>query len=189
MKKFNPLILTLILFLSHTVLFAQSVSFALKTSPSVGFVFDTIDKYNNGIVIPSFVTLRVEAVGSEWDLYVGTTTATPGEFDVNTSYGTSGIASLPVSILQARVYNASNTSLTGSSFFNLSDITNPRYLIGSVANDAPVACGTTGTNVAGSHTSQPQCYSFKVDLKATPGLNYKAGSYSLRVDFVVIQDL
>lgn len=187
--KKTPLILTLSLTLLHFSLLAQSVSFALKTSPNVSFVFDTIDKYNYGIVLPSFVTLKVETVGTEWDLYVGTTTTTGGVFDVNTTYGTSGISSIPVSILQARVYNASGTSQTGTSFFNLTDIATPVYLIGSAANDPAVACSGSGTNVAGSYTTQPQCYSFKVDLKATPGLNYKAGFYSLRVDFVLIQDL
>lgn len=169
--------------------FAQSVSFALKTSPNINLVFDSIDKYRNGIVIPSFVTLKVETVGTEWDLYMGTTTNANGFFDVNTTYGTSGNSSVPVSILQARVYNASGTSQTGTSFFNLTDIATPVYLIGSTANDVAVNCSSSGTNVAGSYTTQPQCYSFKVDLKATPGLTYRAGSYSLRVDFVLIQDL
>lgn len=189
MKKSASLALTLALIFLHTALLAQSVSFALKTSPNASFVFDSIDKYNNGIVIPSFATLKVEAVGTEWDLYVGTTTTTGGQFDVNTTYGTSGISSIPVSILQARVFNASGTSQTGSSFFNLTDIANPVYLIGTTGNDAPVNCTAAGTNVAGSYTTQPQCYTFKVDLKATPGLNYRTGSYSLRVDFVLIQDL
>ncbi|MFD2162962.1 hypothetical protein ACFSJU_11210 [Paradesertivirga mongoliensis] len=188
MKK-TALILTLSLVLLNLAASGQSVSFALKTSPNLNFVFDSIDKYNKGIVIPSFVTLKVDAVGTEWDLYMGTTTTASGLFDVNTSYGTSGNSSIPVSILQARVYNASGTSQTGTSFFNLTDIATPVYMIGSAANDASVNCASSGTNVAGSYTTQPQCYSFKVDLKATPGLTYKAGSYSLRIDFVLIQDL
>ena len=188
MKK-TPLILILSFILLHSVVLAQAVSFALKTSPNVNFVFDSIDKYNNGIVMPSFVTLKVETSGTEWDLYVGTTTTSGGIFDVNTSYGTSGISSIPVTILQARAYNASGTSQTGTSFFNLTDIATPVYMIGSTANDPAVACASSGTNVAGSYTTQPQCYTFKVDLKATPGLTYKPGSYSLRVDFVLIQDL
>jgi hypothetical protein len=188
-KKSIPLMLTLILTLIQLVVSAQSVTFALKTSPNVGFTFDSIEKYKNGIILPSFVILRVESVGTEWDLYMGTTTVAGGFFDVNTTYGTSGNASLPVSILQARVSNASGTSQTGSSFFNLTDIATPTYLIGSAANDASVACGSAGANVAGTYTVQPQCYQFKVDLKATPGLTYRAGSYSARVDFILIQDL
>lgn len=168
---------------------AQSISFAMKTSSNSNFVFDTIDKYKNGIIMPSALTLRVEAVNSEWDLYVGSSTSAAGFWDVNNSYGNSGNSSVPVNILQARVFNVSNTALTGTSFFNLSDINNPTYLIGSNADDPAVLCTGQGTNVAGSYSSQPQCYTFKVDLKVTPGLNYRAGSYSLRVDFVLIQDL
>jgi len=188
-KKSTPLIITLGLILFHSALLAQSVSFALKTSPNASFVFDTIDKYRSGIIIPSYLTLKVEATSTEWDLYVGTTTVTGGVFDVNSSYGTSGISAVPVNILQARVYNASNTSQTGTSFFSLSDISNPVYIIGSTANDAAIGCASSGTNIAGSYSSQPQCYTFKVDLKANPGLNYRAGSYALRVDFVLVQDL
>lgn len=186
MKKSISLILFLFAFQSF--LLGQSVSFALKTSPNQSFVFNTIDKYQKGIVLPSFLTLRVEAT-TEWDLYVGTTTIAGGFFDVNNSYGTSGNASIPVNILQARVYNSSNTSQTSTSFFNLSDLSNPVYVIGSAADNPAVACGSTNTNIAGSYTTQPQCYMFKVDLKATPGLNYRAGSYSLRVDFILVQDL
>jgi hypothetical protein len=188
-KKSSPLILTLLLALFHHLVSAQSVSFALKTSPNINLTFDTIEKYKNGIVIPSFVTLKVESVGTEWDLYMGTTTTSGGFFDANTTYGISGNSSVPVNILQARVFNASGTSQTGSSFFTLTDISNPTYLIGSAANNAAVACGSVGANSPGSYATQPQCYQFKVDLKATPGLSYKAGSYSLRVDFVLIQDL
>ncbi|WP_207427935.1 hypothetical protein [Pedobacter sp. SYSU D00535] len=168
---------------------AQTVSFALKTTPNVNFDFNTIEKYQKGIIIPSFLTLRVESPGAEWDLYVGTTTTTNGFFDVNNAYGSSGNSSIPVNILQARVYNTANTTQTGTSFFNLSDISSPNYIIGSSGNDPAAPCGVTGANAAGSYNTQPQCYTFKVDLKATPGLNYRAGSYSLRVDFILMQDL
>jgi len=181
--------LTLLITLVSLKLQAQSVSFALKTSPNIDFVFNTIEKYEQGIVMPSVLTLKVEAVSSEWDLYVGTTTITAGNFDLLNSYSTSGSAAIPVGILKARVYNTSNTSLTGTSFFNLTDIATPTYLIGSSSNDASANCGSTGTNVSGSYATQPQCYTFKVDLKATPGLTYRAGLYSLRVDFILVQDL
>lgn len=167
----------------------QSLSFALKTSPNSSFVFDTMEKYKNGIVLPSFLTLRVESIGTQWDMYVGTTTVAGGTFDLNTAYGSSGNSSIPVNILQARVFNTANTSLTGTSFFNLTDISNPHYLIGSASADQAVACPGIGTNSPGSYTNSPQCYTFKVDLKADPGFNYRAGNYSLRVDFVLIQDL
>lgn len=178
----------LFVFLSSPLI-AQSVSFALKTNPNTTITFNTFDKYQYGIVVPNFLSLKVEAVGTEWDLYVGTTSVSAGYFDLNNSYSTTGSAAIPVSILQARVHTTSNTSQTGTSFFGLTDIAAPTYLIGSSANDAAITCGTTGTNVAGSYISDPQCYNFKVDIKATPGLGYRSGSYSLRVDFILVQDL
>jgi len=188
-KIYFRLFLLCTLFFHLTTSKAQSVSFALKTSPSNSFVFDTFDKYKYGITQANFLNLKVEAVGTEWDLYIGSSTITSGYFDINTLYSTSGSSALPISILQARVHNTSNTTSTGTSFFNLTDISTPTYLIGSAADDATITCGTAGTNVAGSYTTQPQCYNFKVDIKASPGLTYRPGSYSLRIDFYIVQDL
>lgn len=188
-KKIKLLTFIVLFVSASSTLQAQSLNFALKTSPHVSLVFNSIEKYKNGIVIPNFLNLKVEAIGTEWDLYVGTSTITEGTFDTNYSYGSSGNPSIPVSILQARVTNASNTSLTGNSFFNLSDISNPVHIIGSAVADPTVNCGGAGTNAPGSYTSQPQCYTFRVDLKAIPGFDYRAGSYSARIDFILIQDL
>ena len=189
MKNPHPLILAFLFFCCSLASKGQAVSLALKSSPNVNLQFDTMEKYRKGIILPAFLTLNVEATGTEWDLYVGTTTSINGFFDVISSYSTTGNTAIPVSILQARVHNSSNTSQTSTSFFNLSDLSNPVYVIGSAGNDVSIPCGTTGANGAGSYSSQPSCYSFKVDLKATPGFDYRAGLYSLRVDFILVQDL
>jgi len=177
---------------SCQALSAQSVSFDLKTSPSVDFTFNTIEKCINGITMPHALDLNVNVTGGEWDLYIGTTTTGAGTWNLSTSYSSTGIATPPVSILQARVYNPNNTSLTGGGFFPLSDIATPTYMIGSLSNDPSVGCGDpspVGTNQAGSYTSDPSCYRFRVDLKLTPGLIYRPGLYTLRVDFILIEDL
>jgi len=172
--------------------YAQSVSFDLKTTPDLEFSFNTIDKYINGITRPNALELNVTATGSEWDLYIGATTTTAGSFNVVSSYSNNGIAQLPVSIVQARVYNTNNTSLTGGGFVPLTDIAAPVYIIGGSSNDAAVNCGDvvpTGTNQPGSYLSDPECYKFKVDLKLVPGLVYRPGLYTLRIDFILIEDL
>ena len=65
-------------------------------------------------------------------------------------------------------------------------------MIGSSANDPAVTCADIiplGTNQPGDYSSDPGCYRFKVDLKLVPGLTYRPGFYSLRVDFILIEDL
>lgn len=173
-------------------LFSQSVDFDLKTSPNIEFKFRTISEYQNGIIIPNALELKVNAIGTQWDLYVGTTTTAAGSWNVINSYSTVGVSPPPTSILQARVYNSNNTSQTGPGFFPLTDIASPTYVIGSNVNDAGVNCGDpspVGTNQPGDYTSSPGCYKFRVDLKMVPGFNYRPGLYTLRVDYILIEDL
>lgn len=171
---------------------AQSVTFELKTSPNLDFTFNTLDEYTNGILLPAALELKVNAIGTQWDLYIGTTTTAAGSWNVTTTYSSVGISPPPISLLEARVYNSNNTSLTGTGFFPLADIAIPVYIIGSNANDPTVNCADivpTGTNEPGDYTSTPSCYKFKVDLKINPGFNYRPGLYTLRVDYVLIEDL
>ena len=173
---------------------AQSVNFEFKTNSGVDFTFNTITKYLNGIIIPNAVTLDVVAIGTQWDLYVGTTTITPGTWDNIQYYSSTGNGFPPVGLLQIAVRNASNTSQI-SGYIPMHDIaTTSVDIIGNhlTAPDPPVNCADVahqGTNTAGSYTSDPQCYQFNIDFRIVPGLNYIAGQYSLRVDFIIARDL
>jgi hypothetical protein len=170
---------------------AQSLSFELKSTPDIEFIFNSIDKYNNGIIIPNALELNVSATGCQWDLYAGVTTVTPGNWNTTVYYSNTG--NIPaVSLLHARIYNSANTGLMGGGFFQLADIATPVYIIGSASDDAAVNCSDanpTGTNTAGSYASDPSCYRFRVDLKALPGLDCRAGLYTLRIDFILMEDL
>lgn len=173
---------------------AQSVSFEFKANPGAEFIFNTITKYINGIVIPNVVTLDVVAIGTQWDLYVGTTTTTAGIWDNVQYYSSTGNGFPSVGLLQVAVRNASNTSqITG--YIPLQDIaTTALDIIGNHLNapDPPVRCTDLihqGTNTAGAYTSDPQCYQFSIDFRIVPGLNYIAGLYSLQVDFIIARDL
>lgn len=172
--------------------FSQSGGFDLTTSPNVDFVFNTIEKYQNGIVIPHVLELKVNVTGAEWDLYMGATTITAGSWNVSTTYSNVGSATIPVGLLQARVYDMSNTQQTGGGFFPLTDVATPIYLVGSSADDPTVNCGDavpTGTNTPGDYITSPSCYKFNVDLKIDPGFSYRPGLYTMRVDFYIIEDL
>jgi hypothetical protein len=171
---------------------AQSLSFDAKSSPDLDFTFNSIEKYINGITIPHALELNVNAIGSEWDLYIGATTTAAGSFNVVNTYSNTGISPPPVSLVQARIYNSNNTPVSGSGFIPLTDIATPVYIIGSNANDGTVNCGDpvpTGTNAPGSYLTDPECYKFKVDIKLVPGMNYRPGLYTLRIDFIIIEDL
>ena len=57
---------------------AQGLSFEIKESPDINFLFNTIQKYQSGIVVMNAVTLRIIANGVNWNLYTGAITDIPG---------------------------------------------------------------------------------------------------------------
>lgn len=172
---------------------AQTVSIDLASATSVDFTFDTFHKLTNGIFIPNAILLNVEATGTQWDLYMGAATSVAGAWDNVQYYGTSGNPAPPVSIVQCRVHNLSSTPLM-SGFVPLQDIaTSTMNIIGNpLSADPTINCSDsnpTGTNTAGSYTTDPNCYQFRVDLRITPGLNYRPGLYNLQIEFIIAPDL
>jgi hypothetical protein len=165
----------------------QSVSFEIKTSPAIHFDFNTVQKFITGITAMNVCQLNINAVGTQWDLYVGATTTVAGQWDVNSVYAPVGTVPT-IDIVQLQFRNASSTSQVPS-FFPIQDILTPTYIIGSAAPDAAIACPATGTNQAGNYLSSPGCHKFSVDLKIIPGLGLQPGSYSIRIDYVLVQDL
>ncbi|MBN2747057.1 MAG: hypothetical protein JXR34_10055 [Bacteroidales bacterium] len=183
-------ILTFIFLVSlNGKLSAQSVSFGITAhSDNITFDFNTIQSYLAGKTFYNAYELMVDVSGSQFDLYVGATTSVPGFFDVVSTYSSTGTTP-PVSILQMQFRNSMNTSLM-SGFFPLTDISTPTYIIGTpAAPDLSISCPNVGTNVAGSYLTNPGCYKFNLDLKIVPGFSYKPGLYTLRIDYILIQDL
>jgi len=177
-----------------SVLNAQSVNFDFKSNPGADFTFNTMSKYTNGIIIPNAVTLDVVAINTQWDLYIGSTTVTAGTWDNVQYYCSTGNGFPPVNILQVAVRNASSTSQIPG-YVPMQDInTTTIDIIGNhnTAPDPSVHCSDPvhqGTNTAGTYVTDPQCYQFSVDFRIVPGINYKAGLYTLRVDIIVARDL
>ena len=183
-------LLVLIIFISNVkITKAQSGGFELQSTPNVDFIFNTFEKYENGIVIPHVLELNVNVSGAEWDLYMGATTTTAGSWNELSTYSNVGTSPIPVGLLQARVYDQGSTQMTGGAFFPVTDVAAPVYIIGSNINDPAVSCGTAGANGPGDYLTSPSCYKFNVDLKIDPGFNYRPGLYTLRLDFYIIEDL
>lgn len=193
--KIKPAALIFAFLLMNTFeMWAQSVSFDFVTRPSIEFTFNTITKYQNGIVIPAAVILNVVATGTQWDMYVGTTTTAAGVWDNLQYYSSTGDGSPSVGLLQIAFRNTSNTSQI-SGYVPLQDIATTTLDVIGNHNSSPdpsVNCNDVvhqGTNTAGTYLTDPQCYQFKVDFKIVPGTTYRAGVYNLRVDIILVQDL
>lgn len=179
---------------SGPLAWAQSLDVSISGNSNVDFSFTTIQKLTSGIVIPNAFTVNVEAIGTNWDLYMGAVTTVAGTWDNAQYYATSGNGAPPVSLLQARVHNLSRTPQI-SGYVPLQDIAvSTLDIIGNhLANPDPsVSCGDAspvGTNTPGSFTTDPQCYQFRVDLKVVPGMNYRPGLYTMQIEFILAPDL
>lgn len=165
---------------------AQTLDISITRGTDLDFSFTTIRQYTNGVIRPNATEFRIES-SAEWDLYVGTQTTTPGQWDLLTAYSSAGSANVPVSILEIRAVSPGGTSQQNN-FFQLRDVTNPVYLIGSGADDALVNAGV-GTNAPGDGSNNPFTHRFRIDYKLTPGMGYQPGVYSLTVVFTVAEDL
>jgi hypothetical protein len=153
----------------------------------VDFVFNTVQKYQSGLLAMNAITLRITATGTNWDLYLGAETDVAGSWDVVTTYGLNG--DVPdVEMLKVRFRNTANTSQEAT-FFDLTDIGTPVYIIGSAIADPSINCPDTGTNTPGSYLTDPQCYQFNVDLQITPGFTLRPGLYKLNIKYVIVEDL
>ena len=193
MSNFRKIILIGFLCQLPTLSNAQTVNIDLTSATNVDFRFDTFYKLTNGIFIANAITFNIEAIGTQWDLYMGSVTTIPGVWDNVQYYGTSGNGAPNVNMVQTRVHNLSGTPQI-SGFVPLQDIaTSTLDIIGNhnIA-DAPVNCSDpspVGTNTAGSYLSDPQCYQFRVDLRIVPGYLYRPGLYTLQIEFIVAPDL
>jgi hypothetical protein len=198
MKHLNKMIIaamsTLFILLFSFSTHSQNVSLSISGNTDVEFTFNTITKLTTGIIKPNAFTIEVESTGPNWDLYAGTVTSVAGTWDNSIYYTTSGNGTPPVSLLQIRLHNLSNTPLI-STYVASQDIASTTLdFIGNHNNpsDPAVNCSDinhTGTNTPGSYTTDPQCYQFKVDLKITPGLTYRPGVYNLQLEFILAPDL
>lgn len=165
---------------------AQNVSFELKVSPSINMVFNTIEKYQTGLVQYNFSQLNIEA-DVTWDLYVGARTSVQDEWDEEERYSHSG-ETPEVSILQLRFRNSSSTSQEND-FFPLQDINNPVYIIGSSAVDIAIPCGAVGSNAPGDYLTEPNCFQFNLDMLIKPGFTYRPGLYKIEVVYTIMANL
>ncbi len=185
MPRGSGIIVLFFLFIS-SLSSAQTLDITITRGASLDFTFNTIRQYTNGVIVPNATEFRIEST-AEWDLYVGTQTIVPGQWDVIQSYSSAGSSTVPVSILEIRAISPGGTSQQ-TSFFQMQDFSTPTYLIGSAADDVLTNSGV-GTNAPGDPVNNAFTHRFRIDYRLTPGVNYRPGVYSLTVVFTVAEDL
>jgi len=164
----------------------QTLDLAITKGSDLVFTFNTIRSYTTGAVLGNASEVTVEST-VEWDLYIGTETTVPGFWDLLQSYSDAGEDNVPVGIMEVRANSPGLTSQEAA-FFQLQDISNPVFLIGSSGNDPNTGSGI-GTNDPGDGTSDPFTHRFRISYKLSPGFDYSPGIYTMTVLFTIAEDL
>ncbi|HET6226138.1 MAG TPA: hypothetical protein VFF27_07645, partial [Bacteroidia bacterium] len=152
-------------------------------------------KYNGGISMSGATLLRLKVLGNDasckWVLrmYIDNNGgATPAnEWQTSLPYSTSG-AKPTLDLIQVKIYNGCNTPINSGVYQNFMPATGASIdIINDVALNAAGSC-STNVNSAGSYLTNYNEFSFTVDYKIVPGLNYAAGMYTLNIRFCLVEE-
>ena len=161
------------------------------------FTFDTFSKYVNGITYNGATTIKVvvnEIVAGtcRWRLHLMAdhNAGAVNEWELVTPYGAAG-STPDVDILEVRIRNACNTSLTGNGFVPMQDKGLEIDIITNENLDPNADAGDCGTNVngPGSYLTNYGEYSFIIDYRIVPGMNnLRPGNYTLTLRYCLTED-
>lgn len=203
LKNIYLLLFTISFSISH--LFAQhcdAVALFMPSLANVDFTFDSFAKYIGGITQNGATIIRVNVSNSvnldpdcRWALSVivdnNPSAGTPAnEWESLVNYTSSGTPP-QIDMLEIRVRNACNTSLTGNGFVNLLNNHGDFFNIIDFNNSVTIPAGSCITNVngPGSYLTHYNEYNFTIDYRITPGLTLRSGIYQISIKFLLIEEL
>ncbi len=198
MKKLFILILSSWVFITsmNAQIHCGSVSFEPADAVPVNLQFISFSEYNSGITINGVATLRIRVEDKaipdpdcRWFLTMEVNNnpaggTAPSDWETLSQFGTGNAPEPTLDILEVRISNACATSpIDGSytSFFNnhgdvqdiIADLL-PRVNSGSCVQNV---------NGPGDYISNYSEYTFKVDIRVRPNLDFKPGIYQLNLRF------
>ncbi len=174
----------------------------MPTVSNVDFTFDTFAKYIGGVTQNGATQIRVNVSNSvnldpdcRWALSAivdnNPFSGTPAnEWESLVNYTSSGTAP-QLDMLEIRVRNACNTSLTGPGFVNLLNNHGDALNIIDFNGGITIPAGSCVTNVngPGSYLTNYNEYNFTIDYRITPGLSLRSGIYQISLKFLIIEEL
>lgn len=174
----------------------------MPTVPNVDFTFDSFAKYIGGITQNGATQIRVNVSNSvnldpncRWSLSAivdnNPLSGTPAnEWESLVNYTSSGTAP-QLNMLEIRIRNTCNTSLTGTGFVNLLNNHGDALNIIDFNGGITIPAGSCVTNVngPGSYLTNYNEYHFTIDYRITPGLSLRSGIYQISLKFLIIEEL
>lgn len=171
--------------------------YLMTSAANVDMTFDTFGKYLSGITVNGATLLRLivtEAVPDcRWQLHINIDNggvAPINQWEQITTYGNPGPPNPTVNLMQVRVRNACNTSLTGTNFVNIANINQTIDVVESPGMNNPPGVGCPGSNVnrPGSYLTNYGEYSFIMDYRVIPNFSFMPGLYQLTIRYCLTED-
>ena len=177
----------------------------MDTQPNKEFYFDSFGKYVGGITLNGSTILKVKVASNpspptpcQWKLVMivsnGGALVTPitSEWETLVSYGSGSTSNKPgLDQLFVRVSNGCGTPQNSGVWQNFNPADGDVIpIIDPVSLSSPgalTACGTE-TNGVGTYLGVDYNeYTFTVDYRIIPGLNFTAGRYELSIKFCLVE--
>ncbi len=178
--------------------FCDEVRLSVSSNANVDFSFDTFGEYMAGITQNGSTKLKVAVSNSlnnnpscRWNLVIlvenASATTAPTEWEQLQSNSTSGTAP-QIDMLQLRIRNNCNTSLTGNQFFNVPTTTGtPIIVISNNGITTPAGSCTTNVNGPGNSITNYNEYSFDIDYRIVPTNGVRSGVFQLKVKYLLTE--
>lgn len=178
--------------------FCDEVRLSVSSNANVDFSFDTFGEYMAGITQNGSTKLKVAVNNSlnnnpscRWNLVIlvenASATTAPTEWEQLQSNSTSGTAP-QIDMLQLRIRNNCNTSLTGNQFFNVPITTGtPIIVISNNGITTPAGSCTTNVNGPGNSITNYNEYSFDIDYRIVPTNGVRSGVFQLKVKYLLTE--
>lgn len=179
--------------------FCDEVRLSVSSNANVDFSFDTFGEYMAGITQNGSTKLKVAVSNSlnnnpscRWNLVIlvenASATTAPTEWEQLQSNSTSGTAP-QIDMLQLRIRNNCNTSLTGNQFFNVPTTTGtPIIVISNNGITTPAGSCTTNVNGPGNSITNYNEYSFDIDYRIVPTNGVRSGVFQLKVKYLLTEN-
>jgi hypothetical protein len=166
-----------------------------SSNGTVDFTFDDFSKYRSGITLSGVTTLRLKVLpnnGScKWSLRVyienNPGSGTPvDEWETINSYG-AGTNPPTLDLLSFKVYNGCGTPINNNVYQNFVAVNGAFVdIINDVTLTSAGGC-TTNVNGAGTYLTNPSEFTFMIDYRVVPGLNFSPGVYQLNLHFCLVE--
>ena len=177
----------------YAQLHCGSVELILENQGNSLFTFDNFSAYDGGVPRTTIARLKVRVEDKpvsdglcSWSLYLNAdnNSAPATEWEELSLYS-NGLGQNPLlNILELRVTNDCATSSLDGAFIALSDVSDIIEIIKPMILDIKAA-GSCVENVngPGDYISNYQEFTFKIEVRIKPGMNFNPGRFALTLNF------